>query len=116
VDVASYLEQFHFLTTPEKSRGLDFKPMEQNQTFCLKMCEKGKISRVLKLSIFTIMTSRVDVACYSGQFHFLITSEKSKDPTFFLRRCRIIVLATQKGQRIDIIAFLWQNPTFGLEG
>jgi hypothetical protein len=39
--------------------------------------EKGKMSRVLKVAIFTILTSRVDEAGYLGQFHLLNTSEKS---------------------------------------
>jgi hypothetical protein len=35
------------------------------------------MSRVLKVAIFTILTSRVDEAGYLGQFHLLNTSEKS---------------------------------------
>jgi hypothetical protein len=42
----------------------------------LKCEEKGKISSVQKLAIFAILTSRVDVAGYLRQFHFLTTSEK----------------------------------------
>jgi hypothetical protein len=42
----------------------------------LKCEEKGKISRVQKLAIFAILTSRVDVAGYLRQFQFLTTSEK----------------------------------------
>jgi hypothetical protein len=56
---------------------------------------KGKISRVQKLAIFTILTARVDVAGYLGQFHFLNTSEKSRG--------------------LDFKPF-WQNPTYGLKG
>jgi hypothetical protein len=94
VDVAGYLRQFHFLTTSEKLLGLDFKPFGQNPTFGLKMCEKYKISRVHNFTIFNILTSRVDVAGYLGQFDFLATSEKSlglyfkplvQNPTFDLK-------------------------------
>jgi hypothetical protein len=37
VDVAGYLGQLNLLNTPEKPRGLDFKPFGQNTTFGLKM-------------------------------------------------------------------------------
>jgi hypothetical protein len=37
VNIAGYLGQFDFLTTSEKSLGLDFKPHGQNPTFDLKM-------------------------------------------------------------------------------
>jgi hypothetical protein len=52
------------------------------------------MSRGHKLAIFSIMTSRVDVAGYFGQFHFLNTSEKSLG--------------------LDFKPF-GQNPTFGLK-
>jgi hypothetical protein len=70
VDVAGYLGQFHFLTTSEKSLGLDFKPFGQIPTFVLKMCEKYIISRVRNFAIFYILTSRVEGAGYLGQFNF----------------------------------------------
>jgi hypothetical protein len=94
VDVEGYLRQFHFLTTSEKLLGLDFKPFGQNPTFCLKMCEKYKITRVQNFMIFNILTLRVDVAEYLGQFYFLTTSEKSLGLDF---------------------KPLGQNPTFGLK-
>jgi hypothetical protein len=59
-----------------------------------KRGEKGKISRVQKPAIFTILTSRVDVAGYLGQFHFLNTSEKARG-------------------LLDFKPF-GQNPTYGL--
>jgi hypothetical protein len=37
VDVAGYLGQFDFLTTPEKSLEIDFKRLGQNPTYGLKM-------------------------------------------------------------------------------
>jgi hypothetical protein len=59
-----------------------------------KRGKKGKISRVQKLAIFTILTSRVDVAGYLGQIHFLNISEKSRG--------------------LDLKPF-GQNPTYGLK-
>jgi hypothetical protein len=82
LDKASYSEQFHFLITSEKSRGLDFKPIEQNKTFCLECEKKVKKSYVLKLAIFTILTAGVDVASYFEQFYFLITTEKARGLDF----------------------------------
>jgi hypothetical protein len=77
VDVAGYLRQFHFLTTSEKILGLDFKPFGQNPTFGLKCEKKIKNSHVHYFVIFNILTSRMDLAGYLGQFCFLTTSEKS---------------------------------------
>jgi hypothetical protein len=62
----------------------------------LKCEEKGKISHVQKRAIFAILTSRVDVAGYLRQFHFLTTSEKllalnfkpfGQNSTFGLKMC-----------------------------
>jgi hypothetical protein len=88
---------------------------------------RGKILRVQKPAIFTILTSRVDVAGYLGQFHFLNTSEKA--------RCLELAIFAILTLQVDVAGYLRQfhflttseklsaldfkpigpNPTFGLK-
>jgi hypothetical protein len=55
VDVAGYLGQFHFLNTPEKSKGLNFKPLGQNPTFGLKMSQNVYKIRACKKLRFLLL-------------------------------------------------------------